>query len=207
MFIPRIGMEVVVLFLEGNPDRPLVTGVVYNANQTVPYDLPGNMTRSTIKTNSSPGGSGFNELRFEDKAGSEEVFFQAQKDLNRTILNNETSTITQDSTTTVKQGNHALTVSQGNHSLTVSQGNQTVTISQGNHTLSISTGGSKTSTGQAIEMTANTSIKLTATASIELTVGGSSIKIDPSGVTISGVKISGSASAMMELTGGIIKIN
>jgi type VI secretion system secreted protein VgrG len=206
MFIPRIGMEVVVVFLEGNPDRPLVTGVVYNANQTVPYALPDNKTRSTIKSNSSTGGSGFNELRFEDKAGSEEVFFQAQKDFNKTVLNNETSTITQDCSTTVKQGNH---------SLTVSQGNQSVTVSQGNHSLSISTGGSKTSTGQAIEMTANTSIKLTATTSIELTVGSNSIKIDQTGVTISGVKISGSATAqmaldggaMMELTGGIIKIN
>ena len=74
MFIPRVGQEVVVEFLEGNPDRPLITGVVYNANRPVPYTLPGNKTRSTIKTNSSPGGSGFNELRFEDKAGEEEVY-------------------------------------------------------------------------------------------------------------------------------------
>ena len=111
IFIPRIGMEVVVSFLEGNPDRPLITGVVYNATQTVPYALPDNKTRSTVKTNSSTGGGGFNEFRFEDKAGSEEIFFQAQKDYNKTVLNNETSTVTQDSTTTIKQGNRSITVS------------------------------------------------------------------------------------------------
>jgi type VI secretion system secreted protein VgrG len=156
MFIPRIGQEVVVEFLEGNPDRPLVTGCVYNANVTVPYSLPDNKTRSTVKTNSSQGGSGFNEFRFEDKAGSEEVFFQAQKDYNKKVLNNETVTITQDHSTTVQQGNHS---SQGNHSLTVSTGNHSIDVSAG-------TSG------------------ITAAQSITLTVGGNSIKIDTSGVTI-----------------------
>jgi type VI secretion system secreted protein VgrG len=215
IFIPRVGMEVVVAFLEGNPDKPLVTGVVYNATQTVPYALPDNKTRSTIKTNSSTGGSGFNELRFEDKKDSEEVFFQAQKDYNKVVLNNETSTITKDSTTTIKEGNHSLTVSQGDQSTTVSQGNQTITVSQGNHKLDVTAGGSKTTTGQAMEVTAGTSIKLTASTSIELVVGGNSIKIDATGVTITATKISGNASAqmalaggtMMELTGGIIKLN
>ncbi len=98
IFIPRVGTEVVVEFLEGNPDRPIVTGCVYNANNTVPYALPDNKTRSTLKTNSSTGGGGFNEIRFEDKAGSEEVFFQAQKDYNKVVVNNETDD-TQDTTT------------------------------------------------------------------------------------------------------------
>ncbi|HEX8604412.1 MAG TPA: type VI secretion system tip protein TssI/VgrG, partial [Pseudoduganella sp.] len=71
MFIPRVGMEVVVSFLEGDPDQPLVTGCVYNADTIPPYDLPANQTRSTIKTNSSKGGGGFNEIRFEDKKGAE----------------------------------------------------------------------------------------------------------------------------------------
>ena len=86
--------------------------------------MPANKTRSTIKTNSSTGGGGFNELRFEDKAGSEEVFFQAQKDYNKVVLNNETVKITQDTTTTVDKGNRSITVSQGNNGLTVSQGNR-----------------------------------------------------------------------------------
>lgn len=137
IFIPRIGMEVVVDFLDGDPDRPLVTGCVYNATQTVPYALPDNKTRSTIKTNSSTGGGGFNELRFEDKAGSEEVFFQAQKDYNKVVLNNETVNITQDTTTTVQKGNRSVTISEGNNTFTVSKGDNTFSVSTGKNTSTV----------------------------------------------------------------------
>src|SRR5277367_3598400 len=140
MFIPRKGQEVVVEFLEGNPDRPLITGVVYNASMTVPYTLPDNKTRSTIKTNSSQGGNGFNELRFEDKAGSEEVFFQAQKDYNKVVLNNETVKITQDTTTTVDKGNRSVTVQKGNDSHTVSEGNQSYEVTKGDMTVTVGGG-------------------------------------------------------------------
>ena len=92
-FLPRIGQEVVVSFLDGNPDRPLVTGVVYNAEQTVPYPLPAEQTKSTIKSNSSKGGAGFNELRFEDKKGAEEVFLQAQKDFTLKVIGSEMHTV------------------------------------------------------------------------------------------------------------------
>ncbi|WP_299750842.1 type VI secretion system tip protein TssI/VgrG [uncultured Tateyamaria sp.] len=87
--IPRIGQEVIVDFLEGDPDQPIITGRVYNASQMPPYALPGNATQSGWKSDSSLGGGGFNELRFEDKAGSEEVYFQAQKDHNELIKNDE----------------------------------------------------------------------------------------------------------------------
>ncbi len=140
MFIPRIGQEVIVEFLEGNPDRPLVTGQVYNADMTVPYGLPDNKTRSTIKSNSSLNGGGFNEFRFEDKKDSEEVFLQAQKDFNVVVLNNETVKITQDTTTTVDKGNRSVTVSTGNNTLEVSQGNRSVTVDKGNDTHTVSTG-------------------------------------------------------------------
>jgi type VI secretion system secreted protein VgrG len=118
MFLPRVGQEVVVSFLEGNPDYPLITGCVYNASNITPYTLPDDQTKSTVKTNSSKGGNGFNELRFEDKAGSEEIFIQAQKDLNVTVLNNQTSTITKDYSLSVS-GNYTLKVS-GNLSIDVS---------------------------------------------------------------------------------------
>lgn len=140
MVIPRMGMEVVVEFMEGNPDRPLVTGVVYNATQTVPYPLPDKKVISTFKTNSSKGGGGFNELRFDDTKGSEEVFFQAQYNYNKVVLNNETVTITQDTTTEVKQGNRKVTVDQGNDEHTVTQGYRKVTVSQGDDTHTVSTG-------------------------------------------------------------------
>ncbi len=94
--IPRIGQEVIVDFLEGDPDQPIITGRVYNAEQVVPYGLPANATQSGWKSNSSPGGGGFNELRFEDKAGSEEVYFQAQKDHNELVKNDESRTIGHD---------------------------------------------------------------------------------------------------------------
>ncbi|MES2549368.1 MAG: type VI secretion system tip protein TssI/VgrG, partial [Pseudomonadota bacterium] len=94
--IPRIGQEVIVDFLEGNPDAPIVTGRVYNAAQMPPYGLPANATQSGWKSNSSPGGGGWNEMRFEDKKGSEEVYFQAEKDHNELIKNNETRTIGND---------------------------------------------------------------------------------------------------------------
>ncbi|MEO5760615.1 MAG: type VI secretion system tip protein TssI/VgrG [Mesorhizobium sp.] len=78
--IPRIGQEVIIDFLEGDPDLPIITGRVYNASEMPPYGLPGNATQSGWKSNSSKGGGGYNELMFEDKAGSELVNFQAQKD-------------------------------------------------------------------------------------------------------------------------------
>src|SRR5690606_10593288 len=86
-YVPRIGMEVVVQFVDGDPDRPLVTGCVYHGANATPYPLPNEKTKSTIKSNSSIGGGGFNEFRFEDKAGSEEICTHAQKDYNEVVEN------------------------------------------------------------------------------------------------------------------------
>jgi type VI secretion system secreted protein VgrG len=94
--IPRIGQEVIVDFLEGDPDQPIITGRVYNAEQMPPYALPGNATQSGWKSNSSKGGGGWNELRFEDLKGSEEVYFQAEKDHNELVKNDESRNIGHD---------------------------------------------------------------------------------------------------------------
>jgi type VI secretion system secreted protein VgrG len=103
MHIPRIGQEVIIDFLEGDPDRPIVTGRVYNGNNMPPYDLPGNQTQSGIKSRSSKGGgpSNFNELRFEDKKGSELVSGQAEKDLAVLVKHDETRSVGHDRTTGV----------------------------------------------------------------------------------------------------------
>src|SRR5204863_9321185 len=93
MHIPRIGQEVIVEFLEGDPDCPIITGRVYNGDQVPPYGLPANKTRSTWKSNSSKGGGGSNELRFEDKKGSEEVFLHGEKDWTINIKNCENETV------------------------------------------------------------------------------------------------------------------
>src|SRR6185295_2471329 len=135
----RIGQEVVVSFLEGDPDRPLITGAVYNAEQTVPYALPAEQTKSTIKSNVSKGGGGFNELRFEDKKDSEEVFLQAQKDLNTVVKNNETHKVGFDKKDKGDQtidiyNNRTVTLDQGNDKLQVKKGNRDVLVDTGNET-------------------------------------------------------------------------
>lgn len=116
-FLPRIGMEVVVSFLDGDPDRPLVTGCVYNGDMPQPYTLPDDQTKATIKSNSSKGGGGDNELRFEDKAGEEEIYLHAQKDWNTVVEN--------DRSTELVEGSDTLTVKQGDRTLKVETGDET----------------------------------------------------------------------------------
>ncbi|WP_330647170.1 type VI secretion system tip protein TssI/VgrG (plasmid) [Thioclava litoralis] len=118
MVIPRIGMEVVVEFLDGDPDKPLVTGCVYNGKNAVPYDLPANKTVSTFKSDTHQG-SGYNEFRFEDEKDREEVFMHAQKDHNTIIENDESHSIGHDRSKTVGNDQsesigHDKTISVGN---------------------------------------------------------------------------------------------
>lgn len=98
MWIPRIGHEVIVDFIEGDADRPIVTGRVYHGDNTPPYSLPDKKTTSTIKSDSSPGGGGSNELRFEDQKGGEEVYLHAQKDWTIAVENDKNQTVGHDET-------------------------------------------------------------------------------------------------------------
>ncbi|MFC3569144.1 type VI secretion system Vgr family protein, partial [Paracoccus simplex] len=100
MVIPRIGMEVVVEFLEGDPDKPIVTGCVYNGRNQVPYPLPANKTVSTFKSDTHQG-DGYNELRFEDEKGEEEVFIHAQRDMNSKVERNASARINRNSVTSI----------------------------------------------------------------------------------------------------------
>ncbi|NTF10836.1 type VI secretion system tip protein TssI/VgrG [Agrobacterium rubi] len=93
--IPRIGMEVMIAFVDGDPDRPLVTGVVPNARQTVPYELPASKTKSTFRTQTHKG-QGFNELTFEDENNKEEIYMHAQKDMNMHVLNDRSKRVEND---------------------------------------------------------------------------------------------------------------
>lgn len=93
MFLPRVGQEVIVEFLEGDPDRPIITGRVYNEDAMPHYELPEHKTKSYIKSNSSPDGGGFNEIRFEDKKGEEQVFIHAEKNLDIRVKNDRFETI------------------------------------------------------------------------------------------------------------------
>ncbi|MFT4538693.1 MAG: type VI secretion system secreted protein VgrG [Planctomycetota bacterium] len=102
-FLPRVGQEVIVEFLNGDPDRPIVTGCVYNGEQVVPYDLPANKTQSGTKSRSSKeaGAANFNEIRFEDKKGSEELYLHAEKDENHIVESNQALVVGNDQTITV----------------------------------------------------------------------------------------------------------
>jgi type VI secretion system secreted protein VgrG len=191
-FLPRIGSEVVVEFLNGDPDQPLIVGMVYNGKNKLPFSVPANKTQSGIRgANWDAAGTAdkSNELRFEDKSGSEEIFIHAQKDFKRVVVNDDT-----------------LTVEQGNRKLDTQTGNVTETIGQGNHSLKIDAGSSKVEAMQ----------------SITLKVGDNSVVIDQTGVKIKGimVKIEGSATCnmkspmtevdgdgMLTLKGGVTMIN
>ncbi len=135
-FVPRVGQEVIVTFIDGDPDRPLVSGCVYNGDNSVPWSLPDNQTQSGIKTSSSKGGEGFNALRFDDKKDAEEVFLQAQKDFNSNILNDVTVTIGHDETQTV-QNARTRTVKEGDESVTLEKGKRTVAIQTGSDSLEV----------------------------------------------------------------------
>ena len=125
--IPRIGQEVIVDFLEGDPDQPVITGSVYNADQMPPYPLPGSGTMSGVKSNSSKGGGGSNELSFEDKKGEELVFIHAQKDKVVAVENNRTESVGKDES--IKIGNDQRVDIGGNRTETVAK-NETITISK-----------------------------------------------------------------------------
>lgn len=127
MIIPRIGMEVVVEFLEGDPDKPLVTGCVYNGKNDPPYPLPDNKTRSVFKTDTHRG-TGFNELRIEDDSGKEEIFIHAQKDRNEKTLHNHTERVDNNfvqsvgSNKAMEIGNNFVEVIGGDTSLSIGPG-------------------------------------------------------------------------------------
>ncbi len=117
--IPRVGQEVIVEFLEGDPDRPIVTGRVYNAEQMPPYPLPQQQATSVLQTRSTPGGSSgtFNEIRFEDTKGSELVSIQAERNLEIVVENDKLEQVANRETTTI--GSERRETIGGGHRITV----------------------------------------------------------------------------------------
>jgi type VI secretion system secreted protein VgrG len=218
-FLPRIGHEVVVQFLEGDPDRPLVTGAVYNSQLDRPYPLPDDATQSGIRTRASKEGStdNFNEIRFEDKKGEEEFTFQAEKDMKCVVKNDDVVEIGHDQTITVKnartetveEGDETVTIKQGNRVVEVSMGNEELKVAQGNRSVEISMGNDEL----AIKM-GNRTTKLDlgkcsteAMQGIEFKVGQSSISLDQSGVTIKGMMISIEGQVKTDVKGLMLSLN
>ncbi|AUH14724.1 type VI secretion protein VgrG [Dickeya solani] len=184
--IPRIGHEVVVSFLEGDPDQPIVTGRTFHATNPSPYPLPANKTRTSLRTTTHKG-AGFNELRFEDQAGQEEVFIHAQKDMNTVVLNNRSTGV---------GGDHAENVGRdqvgvvGRHQVLKIVENQATDI-QGAQKVAIGAGRETDVTGND-KLTVTGDITITSTGGdITLsTAGGGSLTIFKSGnIEIKGVHI------------------
>jgi type VI secretion system secreted protein VgrG len=168
--IPRIGQEVMVDFLEGDPDRPIVTGRVYNNDQMPPYELPANKTVSGIKSRSTKGGgpSNFNEIRFEDKKGGEELYIHAEKDKTIMVENDETATVGHDLTLLV-QNNKSETVGVDE---SISIGNNRTETVGANESLTV--GASRTrNVGQNEQVTVGVNRTHTVGVNEAITVGAS----------------------------------
>ena len=205
--IPRIGQEVVVQFLEGDPDRPIIIGGVYNADQMPPLALPGAKNKSTLKSNTTPGGGGSNELRFDDSKGKEEIFLNAQYDMNSKVGHDRTLMIGNNDTIDVKVDRTEKV--GGNETITVEK-DRTETV-KGKETIKVTGDRALTVTGKdTIDVTGDVSIsskgkvKITSVSEIKLEVGGSSITIGPTNIEIAagvGVKVVGNATAELSASG------
>ena len=223
IFIPRVGHEVVIEFLEGDPDQPIVTGSMYNAQNMPPYELPANATQSGIKTRSmnaqgtQGSASDYNELRFEDKTGSEDINFHAQKDFHRVVENDDDLKVGHDQTIEIKN-NRTETVKDGDEKITVEQGNRTVEVQTGNDKLQVKTGnrevvvdmGNDTLTvklGNHVRKINLGKSETEAMQSIELKVGANSIKVDQTGITLDGIMIKLKGSAMIESKAPLQQMN
>jgi type VI secretion system secreted protein VgrG len=196
IFIPRVGMEVVVTFLEGDPDRPLVTGCVYNGVNNTPYGLPEEKTKSTIKTSTTPGGDGFNELRFEDLKDREQIFVHAQRDWDSVVRRDQTLMVGNDRKKTI-QGNESNTIVKDRTSEI--QGTERLLV-QGDRNERINGG-----KGYAINVVQHMS--LNADASIKLTCGDSSIEMLPDKITIASKTVHVLGKSLVNINGGLVKIN
>jgi len=221
LFLPRMGQEVVVSYVDGDPDRPLVTGSVYNGENATPVALPSLQTQSVMRSRSSKGGTAGNEIRMEDKLDSEELYFHAQKDMNVAIENGLT--------TTLIAGAESHVIQKGDRTIDVQTGKETHTV-KGTRTLDVT--GDETHTNHAaftqnvsgnytLKVTGNLVIDVTGSISIKagtsLASEGGTTHASKAGTTLSGegMTISHKASAtqtvdgggMLALKGGLVKLN
>ncbi len=187
--IPRVGMEVLVTFLEGDPDQPLVTGCLYHKEHRVPYDLPANKTRTVFKTLSSPGGGGYNELRIEDRKGAEQIYVHAQRDWDENIEHDQKIRVGHERHDTVEANSYSefraeehLTVA-GDRKVEVKPDDH-LTVGQAQH---IKLGTAQlTKAGREIHLKAGQKMVIEAGVELTLKAGGSFIKLNPGGITVSG---------------------
>jgi type VI secretion system secreted protein VgrG len=211
MHVPRIGNEVIVSFVEGDPDRPLVTGRLYHGENQPPRALPEHKAWSTVKTRSLPGGNGHNEFSLVDVAGQElirlhghrDMLVEIGNDVRRTVVRDVVEDVGRHRTETV-HANETVTV-DGDRSLTVKgkdeetvQGDRKVAV-QGKHEETVQGDRSMTVTG---------AIKIRAEQKIEIACGGGKITLDPAGrITIDGVMVEIVGSGIVKVNGTLVQIN
>jgi len=198
--IPRIGMEVVVTYLEGNPDHPLITGCVANKVKPVPYALPANKTKTVLRSHSSPQSGGYNELSIEDRAGQEKIYLRAQRNIEQVILNDSDTKIGNDRSEQITRDSRSLIgndrfeqVDKNSSSLikgdeTHTTDGQRNTVIGGNELISV-TGDSSTTAGGTLVIKAGAHTHVTATnvvinagATLTLAAGGQHIVISAGGI-------------------------
>ena len=198
--IPRIGMEVVITYIEGDPDKPLITGCVPNQSTPVPYPLPANKTKTVLRSHSSPHTGGYNELSIEDRAGQEKVFLRAQRDLEQLVLNDSDSKIGRNRTEQISHDSHSLIENDrfeqvDGNSCSLIKGDELHTtqglrdtVIEGNNQISI-TGNSSSQVAGTLVVQAGTHAHVTAThvvinaaASLTLSAGGQHIVINGGGI-------------------------
>jgi len=226
--IPRIGQEVIVDFLEGDPDQPIITGRVYNANQMPPFELPGAGMVSGMKSNTTPGGGGYNEISMDDTKDQEAITVHGQYDMNTTVEHDQTNTVNNDLVETIKN-NTTIKITDGNYSHDVIIGTadyhvQSALTEKYDATQDTTVKGDLTvkSTTGAIAVSADAShVKIDAATKITLHTGASTIEMDAGGnikidgvnitingsgsVTTKGTMVTSAASAQHQIKGAIVK--
>ena len=212
--LPRVGTEVAVGFMDGDPDRPVVLGGLYNGDMKPPFAVPAEQTKSGLRTRSSKGGgtSNFSELSFDDKSGEEMVFLHAERDMLVEVEHDQTLTVTNDRHHTVKQKE---TTEVGDSQTNTIKNGRKTTVSAGGDALTVQGGDLTIKTGSG-------AISIEAPTSITLKVGQSTITISQDGIKIAGMTLSVEGQlktsvkaamteiggdAMLTLKGGITMIN
>ena len=187
--IPRIGMEVLITFLEGDPDQPLVTGCLYHREHVVPYDLPANKTRTLFKTLSSPGGGGYNELRIEDRKGAEQIYLHAQRDWDENIEHDQKIRIGHERHDTVEANSYSEFKAEEHRTTHADRkseikANDHLTVGSNQH-IKIGTG-QFINAGNEIHLSSGQKVVLEAGSELTFKAAGSFIKLDAGGITMVG---------------------
>jgi type VI secretion system secreted protein VgrG len=204
--LPRIGQEVLVSFLGGDPDQPVVVGRVYNGESRVPYELPGRRTVSTWRSRSTPRSDGFNELRFEDRAGEEEVFLHAERDLAEEVGHDHRLRVERNET--IRIGAHRSETVGSGDKLVVRRGDKEIEVATGDMTVSVAE-------GFLLLRNAATRIRLEEGVIVIDTGQGASIKLARDEISFFAKKllvevsdqIKMTAEARIDLRGGLITLN